>query len=51
MTIEETLNEEIKEEIGVDNFENHGLFYAVISNIEIKEKKLWLTTIHRVWLV
>ncbi len=35
-TIEETLKREIREEIGLVEFENKGLFYATISNISNK---------------
>ena len=34
LSIKETLKRELKEETGIKNFENKGLFYAVVSNYE-----------------
>lgn len=33
-TVEETLKRELKEEVGLERFENRGLFHAAISNID-----------------
>lgn len=41
-TIDETLKREISEEVGIQNFDNKGLFDAVVSNIEIKNENCGL---------
>lgn len=40
--VEETLKQEFREEIGLKNFKNKGLFYAVVSNIEIETENCGL---------
>lgn len=41
-SVEKTLRREIREETGIENFENKGLFHAVVSNIKIQEENCGL---------
>lgn len=42
VSIEEALVEEVEEETGIKDFENRGLFYAAVSNIEITQESCGL---------
>ena len=41
-SVEETLKREIAEETGIEKIENKGLFFAVVSNIEITKENCGL---------